>query len=116
MREMHVRTVDRRRELRPLVEPRLRRSPVVLVSPVADELLQVAERNPVHPADARQLIGPPRPVKTLMQINQLTFRNLKPEGANLPNGGALHVRSINHRLARLLKLRANLVGREILPG
>ena len=50
--EMQVRPVHRGSELRILVEPGLLRTPVVGIEPVVGELLQIAERNAVRPANA----------------------------------------------------------------
>ena len=49
--------IDAGAEVLELVEPRLLRSPVVLVAPVLHELAQVADRRPVLPARALDLVG-----------------------------------------------------------
>ena len=53
--------VDLGAELRELIEPRFLRAPVVRVAPVLHQSAQIAERDPVLPAGARDLVGQPRP-------------------------------------------------------
>src|SRR5437016_13129522 len=52
---MNVGAVDRRRELRDLVESRLVPAPVVGGTPVVGQLFQVGQRHTAGPADIRYL-------------------------------------------------------------
>ncbi len=56
------------REPRPLVQPGLRCTPVILMPPVRHELLQVIAWDPIRPAGARQFIRPPHMVEPFTQI------------------------------------------------
>src|SRR3954468_24822043 len=53
-------TVDRRTRMLELVEPRLFRAPVVGITPVVDELAQVAVGNAVVPPGVGELVGDAR--------------------------------------------------------
>lgn len=85
--EVHMRAVDLGRELRPLVQPRLRRPPVVLVPPVPHQLAQVLRRHAVGPSDPGQLVGPPGAVQTVVQVVQVALRNVDTEGMDAVGGG-----------------------------
>jgi hypothetical protein len=62
--------IDAGAEVRKLVEPRLLRSPVVLVVPVLDQLAQVVDRNPVLPTCALDLVGEASPCQAAAQVLQ----------------------------------------------
>ena len=57
--EMDRLAVDARAEVLKLVEPRLVRSPVVLVAPVLHQLAQIVDRTTVLPARAHDLVREP---------------------------------------------------------
>src|SRR5918995_2911293 len=93
MDEVDVLPVDRGRELWQLVQPRLPRTPVVAVAPVAGELLHMVERDSVVPADARQLVGPANAVEPLVEVIQCGLRDLDPERIDVVVGHPADVRS-----------------------
>ena len=79
MRKVHGGPVDRRGELRPLVQLRLGPAPVVTVPPVVREFLQVRQRNAVGPAHTGQLIRPPGAVQARGQIVEVTLWDIETE-------------------------------------
>src|SRR5215475_985479 len=76
MDEVNVNPIDLRPELRELVQPGLRSSPVVLQLPVSAEVLDVIQRNPLRPVRYRLAFGPARAGKAPPQVIQVSFRNL----------------------------------------
>ena len=87
--EVDVLPVDRGRELRVLVEPRLPGAPVVAAAPVVGELLDVGARHAVAPPGAGQLVGPARARETLVEVVQHGLGDLDPERSDLGVGHAV---------------------------
>jgi hypothetical protein len=102
--EVHVGAVDRRGELRELVEPRLVPPPVVGGAPVLGQLPQVGERHAVAPADARQLVGPAGAGEAVPQIVQVGLWDVDAEGPDLGVGGGCH-RGQRYRAIRTIRVR-----------
>jgi hypothetical protein len=78
--------VDGGQELGEPVEPCLVGAPVVAVAPVAGQLLEVAERHPVRPAGAGQLIGPAGPGQAVPEVVERGVGDVAPEGLDLGHG------------------------------
>lgn len=76
VKEVDVGAVDLGRELIEAVHARLARSPVVLVAPVRDEILEVAELGAVVPARAGELLREACPCEALMQVVEDRLRNV----------------------------------------
>src|SRR5215207_499741 len=68
MQKMYRLPINLGRELRKLVQQRFVLAPVVPGAPVLGQLLQVGERHPSAPADARDLIGPAGACEAVVQI------------------------------------------------
>ena len=84
--------VDAGAEVRQLVEPRLLRSPVVLVAPVLHQLAQVVDRDPVLPARALDLVGEAGPRQTAAQVLQDRVVDADLESLDRPRS----LRSLDH--------------------
>jgi len=81
--EVDLDAVDLGRELRERVELRLRLAPVVLVGPVACELLHRRQLDALRPVFDELLAGPARRGDAPMQVVQLLPWNLEAEGPDL---------------------------------
>ena len=82
MDEVDAQAVDLGTELGELVDPGLRRSPVVLLGPVATELLGVGQRDPLGPVVDGLGLGPAGAAESVDQVRQLGVRCLDPERFN----------------------------------
>ena len=80
--EVNVESVDLGHELRQRIQLRLCLAPVVVGSPVADELLQFRELYALRPVVDRLPVRPPRRSDAPAEIHELLFRNIDPEGAD----------------------------------
>jgi hypothetical protein len=75
VQEVHGLPVDRGNALRIRVERRLVRAPVVLRPPILGELLQVVRRDAATPAQAGQVIGPPRGAQPPLEVVEVCVGN-----------------------------------------
>jgi hypothetical protein len=80
--EVNVQPLDHRHELRESVQPRLRLSPVVAGSPVADELLQARQLSALGSIADGLLVRPPRREDAAPEVDELIFRNVDAERAD----------------------------------
>jgi hypothetical protein len=71
--------VDGGGELRVLVQPRLVLAPVVAVTPVGGQLLEIVERHPAAPADPGQLVGPAGTGQPVAQVVEVGLGDVDPE-------------------------------------
>ena len=90
VQEVDREPVERRAELRQRVEPGLGSPPVVLLGPVAAEVLQVGERDALRPVRHGLALGPARSPQPLAQVVEVLLGDLEAELRQL----------IGHRAAR----------------
>jgi hypothetical protein len=74
--EVDVEAIDLGSELRKLVKPRLRSSPVVLVLPVGAQLPHIVQRNPLRPVVHGLAFRPARLREAAAQVIEISLRNL----------------------------------------
>ena len=74
-----VKPVDGRLELVELIEALFLRTPVVLVTPIVDELLDVAQVRAVLPPGIRDLVWEPHLREALLEIGENCVRDLDRE-------------------------------------
>ena len=79
MDEVNVDAVDIRLEVIELVQLLLVRSPVVMVTPIVDEALEIGEVRAVVPPDVGELVGKAGPRQPLLQVGQHGVGNLNLE-------------------------------------
>src|SRR5258708_20868624 len=72
----HAEAVNRHREVRQPVEPRLLPSPVEVRPPVFNEVRQVSEADAVVPPSIGHLVRPPGPAEPLPQVPQDLLVNI----------------------------------------
>src|SRR5258708_38620814 len=73
---VHAEAVNRHREVRHPVEPRLLPSPVEVRPPVFNEVRQVSEADAVVPPSIRHLVRPPGPAEPLPQGPEALLANI----------------------------------------
>jgi hypothetical protein len=83
MDEVDVQPVDRSDELRPCIQPRLARPPVVVRHPMARELLDHGQRDALRLIRDRLPLGPIRGRDAPTKIVQRFIRDVDVEGADL---------------------------------
>ena len=77
---VQVDPVQRHLELREGIEPRLLRTPVEPLGPVADELAQIGEVGAIRPWLARRLVRKARPPQPLAQVGDRRIGDVQPVG------------------------------------
>jgi hypothetical protein len=80
--EVDIDPVDLDHELRESIELRFCLAPVVLSSPVADDLLQFREPYALRPIVDRFAVGPPRSCDPLAKLGYFLLRDLDSEWAD----------------------------------
>src|SRR5262245_58483978 len=80
--EVNVHPIDVRPELWQGIQPGFRLTPVVQVSPVADQLLQPIQLRALRPIGDGFLVRPSRRCDPAAKIDELLFRNLHFERMN----------------------------------
>ena len=81
--EVDLLTVDVGEEVRPTVELRFLRPPVVLVLPRVAEVLEIREIGAVVPTTARDLVGPARAAQPFLEVVEHRFGYVDTEGPDL---------------------------------
>src|SRR5215831_13882061 len=80
--EMDVDSVDRRDELGKGVQLRLQLSPVVVLAPVANQLLELPELSALRAVGDGFLVGPARRLNAPAEIDECLLRNVDPKRSN----------------------------------
>ena len=80
VQEVNPLAIDRGDELFVAVQPGLVNPPVVGIQPVADDLPEIVQGDALLPADARDLVGKPRPPQAFGQVGEDGRRYIDPEG------------------------------------
>ena len=76
MQEVNALALDLVDELVVAVESSFGGAPVVVLAPVAHQLLQIAERWPLLPGRRRGFVGPAGATQTIAQVAQVSFRHV----------------------------------------
>src|SRR5260370_32326113 len=82
MQEVNRLPIDFGRELRELVQLSLVFSPIVAVSPIIGQILQIGSRYSAAPTGAGQLCRPSGASQPVAQVGQFTIRYIDSEGMN----------------------------------